>query len=110
MASRDPYEVLGLPHSASRDEVKARFRSLALQLHPDLNPTPPGAAARFADVKRAADAILTRVGARERLGVALLGRHCLSFLLSTLRGWSTCGAALATAQASSNAHSSRSPP
>jgi curved DNA-binding protein CbpA len=31
----DPYEVLGLPRSATVDEVKKRYRELAVKYHPD---------------------------------------------------------------------------
>jgi molecular chaperone DnaJ len=37
MAQRDYYEVLGVPHNASADELKAAFRRLARQYHPDVN-------------------------------------------------------------------------
>lgn len=35
---RDPYEVLGVSKSASKDEIKQAFRKLAMQYHPDKNP------------------------------------------------------------------------
>jgi molecular chaperone DnaJ len=37
MAQRDYYDVLGVPRSASADELKAAFRRLARQYHPDVN-------------------------------------------------------------------------
>ena len=37
MAKRDYYEVLGVSKGASNDEIKAAFRKLARQYHPDVN-------------------------------------------------------------------------
>jgi molecular chaperone DnaJ len=37
LAKRDYYEVLGLSKGASNDEIKAAFRKLARQYHPDVN-------------------------------------------------------------------------
>jgi molecular chaperone DnaJ len=37
MAQRDYYEVLGVPRNASPDDLKAAFRQLARQYHPDVN-------------------------------------------------------------------------
>ncbi|MBE0600191.1 MAG: J domain-containing protein [Firmicutes bacterium] len=35
--NRSPYEVLGVPAAATDDEIKAAYRKLAKQYHPDLN-------------------------------------------------------------------------
>jgi molecular chaperone DnaJ len=35
--NRDYYEILGLPRTASPDEIKQAFRKLARQFHPDVN-------------------------------------------------------------------------
>jgi DnaJ-class molecular chaperone len=50
---RDPYEVLGVPRSASEADIKKSFRRLAKKLHPDANTSDPKAAARFAELNSA---------------------------------------------------------
>lgn len=52
-APRDPYEILGVPRDASDGQIKKSFRSLARQLHPDVNRHDPEAEAKF---KEAAEA------------------------------------------------------
>jgi molecular chaperone DnaJ len=49
----DPYEVLGVPRSASADEVKRAYREKALQYHPDRNPGDAVASERFRTISEA---------------------------------------------------------
>jgi molecular chaperone DnaJ len=44
---KDWYEVLGVPRHAEADEIKAAYRALALQRHPDVNADDPSAGALF---------------------------------------------------------------
>lgn len=53
MTGRDYYEVLGVPRDASDSELKKAFRSLARELHPDVNDHDPAAEEKF---KEAAEA------------------------------------------------------
>lgn len=53
MAKRDYYEVLGVPRTASADEIKKAYRQLALKYHPDRNPGNKEAEEKF---KEAAEA------------------------------------------------------
>src|SRR5262247_1903662 len=50
---RDPYEVLGVPRSASAAAIKSAFRKLAKKHHPDSNKGDPKAASRFAEINSA---------------------------------------------------------
>lgn len=47
------YQILGLPKTATSDEVKKTYRKLALKFHPDKNPGDPSAAEKFKDINRA---------------------------------------------------------
>ena len=54
---RDPYEVLGLSHGASMDDVTRAYRSLAKKYHPDLNPGDEEAARKMSEINEAYDRI-----------------------------------------------------
>jgi DnaJ domain len=50
---RDPYEILGLPRTATTGDINRSFRRLAKELHPDANTGDPEAVARFTELSRA---------------------------------------------------------
>ena len=50
---RDYYEVLGVSKTASADEIKRAYRSLAKKYHPDMNPGDAEAEAKFKEVNEA---------------------------------------------------------
>ena len=54
---KDPYEVLGVPRGASDEEIKAAYRRLAKQYHPDYHPDDPKAAEKMNEINAAYDAI-----------------------------------------------------
>ncbi len=47
------YEILGVPKTASEEEIKSAFRKLARQYHPDLHPGDEVAANKFKEVNEA---------------------------------------------------------
>ncbi|MEZ4597542.1 MAG: molecular chaperone DnaJ [Chloroflexota bacterium] len=51
-STRDYYDILGVPRSASDDDLKRAFRKLAQQWHPDVS-TDPGADVRFKEINEA---------------------------------------------------------
>lgn len=51
------YQVLGLTHEVSKEEIKRAYRKMALQYHPDRN-TSKEAAAKFIEINQAYDMLM----------------------------------------------------
>ena len=59
--SKNPYDVLGVPQSASDDEVKKAYRELSRKYHPDANvdnPLVDLAEEKFKEIQEAYDEIM----------------------------------------------------
>ena len=74
MAKRDYYEVLGVPRTATPDEVKSAYRRLARLYHPDMNKDNPKAAEeKFKELSEVDEVLVYPSDASGSL-VGLLGR------------------------------------
>jgi curved DNA-binding protein len=54
---RDLYEILGVPRTATSEEIKKAYRRLAKQHHPDVNPGNKAAEERFKEVTAASEVL-----------------------------------------------------
>src|SRR3954453_1141212 len=66
---RDYYKVLGVPSSASHDEIRKAYRKLSKQLHPDSG----GDEERFKEVSAASDVLADEAKRKEYDDVRRLG-------------------------------------
>ncbi len=57
MGKRDYYEVLGVSRNASEADLKAAYRKLAMQHHPDRNPGDKACEQRFKEINEAYDVL-----------------------------------------------------
>ena len=57
MAKRDYYDILGIPKTASADEIKKAHRKLALKYHPDRNKNNKEAEEKFKEIQEAYDVL-----------------------------------------------------
>ncbi len=63
MAKRDYYEILGVPKSATPEEIKKAYRKVAIQFHPDKNPDNKEAEEKFKEAAEAYE-VLSNVDKR----------------------------------------------
>lgn len=57
MSHPDYYKILGVPRSASDEDIKKAYRKLARKHHPDLNPNDKAAETKFKEVTAANDVL-----------------------------------------------------
>ena len=55
MTMSDPYQILGVPKTATAAELKTAYRKLAKKLHPDVNPGRKDIEQKFKEVTAAYD-------------------------------------------------------
>ena len=48
-----PYDVLGISHDCSQDDIKKSYRKLSMKFHPDKNPNDENATAKFQEITHA---------------------------------------------------------
>ncbi len=65
---QDPYKILGVSPSASDEEIKKAYRTLAKKYHPDLNPGDEVAAQRMNEINAAYDILSKPHTARHASG------------------------------------------
>lgn len=65
---RDPYQVLGVAQGASDDEIKAAYRKLAKQYHPDLNQGSAQAEAKMKEINEAYTILIKQKGQSQPSG------------------------------------------
>src|ERR1051326_3032810 len=62
---KDYYKILGVPRSASDDEIRKAFRTLALKYHPDVAKDKKGAEEKFKEINEAYE-VLGDAGKRKK--------------------------------------------
>ena len=60
--NQSPYDVLGVPMTATDDQIKAAYRKLAKKFHPDLNGGNPVAEAKMQEINEAYNLLIKHKG------------------------------------------------
>ena len=81
----DPYSVLGVSKTASQEEIKKAYRRLAMEFHPDRNPSPE-AEGEFKKVSEAHSLIGTPDARKEYDSSQFQPRHSFDDIFSGFRG------------------------
>ncbi|NBW87817.1 MAG: J domain-containing protein, partial [Planctomycetia bacterium] len=55
--AEDHYQTLGVPRTASAEDIRKAYRDLARKYHPDLHPDDEAAKAKFKQVQAAFDVL-----------------------------------------------------
>jgi curved DNA-binding protein CbpA len=81
-----PYDILGLERHASREQIRATFRSIAKKLHPDVNRSVPAdeASRLMAELIQAHDMLMDDSYA-DRVGDSRVAASCELFSLDEMR-------------------------
>lgn len=51
--TKNPYDVLGVPRTATSDEIKKAYRKLAMKYHPDKNKGDKASETKFKEISAA---------------------------------------------------------
>jgi Ca-activated chloride channel homolog len=70
----NPYDILGVPNTATTEEIKAVYRRFARRLHPDVNPSHPAASIQFQEIVNAYE-MLIDAGRRQAIDKQLSQRE-----------------------------------
>jgi curved DNA-binding protein len=72
---KDYYQILGVTASSSEEEIRKRYRKLAMQYHPDRNPDDPAAEEKFKEVAEAYGVLTDPVKLRRYQECRAKGNH-----------------------------------
>ncbi len=74
MAYTDYYKILGIPKTASEEDIKKAYRKLARKLHPDLNPNDKEANRKFQQINEANEVLGDPEKKKNTISTGKIGR------------------------------------